>query len=111
MVKTLAQRAEAHHDKGGHDESWLAGYRAAVRDASKAKRKPLPHATWFDGGYLGNGHCSFMWARNGAGACCNLPHAHKGPHQEDPPQSDTNAMPKAAAEVGGSQTEGGSERE
>lgn len=40
---------------------------------------PKP-ATWFDGGYLGNGHCSFMWARNGAGACCRLPHGHEGTH-------------------------------
>lgn len=51
---------------------------------------PLKHATWFDGGYLGNGHCSFMWARNGSGACCNLPHGHEGPHQEDPPPPAAN---------------------
>lgn len=44
--------------------------------------KPLKHANWFDGGYLGNGHCSFMWARNGAGACCALAHGHEGPHRE-----------------------------
>lgn len=50
--------------------------------AGKAAR-PLPHATWFDGGYLNNGHCSFMWARNGAGACCNLPHGHEGSHRDD----------------------------
>jgi hypothetical protein len=58
--------------------------------AEKAARH-LKHATWFDGGYLGNGNCSFMWARSGAGACCNLPHGHEGPHREDSPQSDRSA--------------------
>jgi hypothetical protein len=43
---------------------------------------PKP-ATWFDGGYLGNGHCSFMWARNGEGACCRLQHGHEGAHVAD----------------------------
>jgi hypothetical protein len=43
---------------------------------------PKP-ATWFDGGYLGNGRCSFMWARNGEGACCCLPHGHEGTHLTD----------------------------
>jgi hypothetical protein len=51
-------------------------------NAEKAAR-PLKHATWFDGGYLDNGHCSFMWARNGAGACCRLAHGHAGPHMDD----------------------------
>jgi hypothetical protein len=41
---------------------------------------PLKHATWFDGGYLGNGHCSFMWARNGKADFCSLSHGHEGPH-------------------------------
>lgn len=81
-MKTLQQRADACHEKGGHDESWLAGYRAAVRDGAKTNRKPKP-PTWFDGGYLGNGHCSFMWARNGEGACCGLPHGHEGAHLAD----------------------------
>lgn len=45
-------------------------------------------ATWFDGGYLGNGHCSFMWARNGSGACCCLLHGHEGPHVADPARTD-----------------------
>lgn len=37
-MKTLLQRADAHHEKGGHDESWLAGYMAAVRDMARSKR-------------------------------------------------------------------------
>lgn len=51
--------------------------------AAEDLRRSLPHATWFDGGNLGNGHCSFMWARNGQGACCILPHGHDGVHRDD----------------------------
>jgi hypothetical protein len=83
-MKTLRQRADAHHDKGGHDESWLSGYRAAVRDAAKATiRRKLP-SNWFDAGYLDNGHCSFMQAMNGKHYCCCLSHGHDGPHTRDP---------------------------
>jgi hypothetical protein len=37
---------------------------------------------WVDGGYLGNGHCSFMFGSY-RGACCRLSHGHKGPHLTD----------------------------
>ena len=35
---------------------------------------------WFDGGYLDNGHCSFMQAMYGKHYCCRLPHGHDGAH-------------------------------
>ena len=38
-MKTLRERAYEHRPKGGHDSSWLAGYRAAVRDLRKKARK------------------------------------------------------------------------
>lgn len=44
------------------------------------KKRP---SNWFNGGYLGNGHCSFMQAMNGAHYFCCLPHAHDGPHRTD----------------------------
>ena len=61
-----------------------------VIEAAKVLYPSLPPPTWFDGGYLGNGHCSFMWARNGAGACCRLPHGHEGPHVAAPSTSKTD---------------------
>jgi hypothetical protein len=56
----------------------------SVIDALQTEKasRPLKHAPWFDGGYLNNGHCSFMWERNGEGACCQLAHGHEGPHQD-----------------------------
>ena len=69
-----------------------ADLRWLENEVSRRLKERLKHATWFDGGYLGNGHCSFMWARNGAGACCCLPHGHEGPHKEDS-QSDASAKP------------------
>jgi hypothetical protein len=64
-----------------HDDCLCRDRRKAFQAALQGAR-PLKHATWFDGGYLGNGHCSFMWARNGAGACCSLSHGHEGPHRD-----------------------------
>lgn len=34
---------------------------------------------WLDGGYLGNGRCSFMQGSL-SGPCCYLPHDHTGGH-------------------------------
>lgn len=53
--------------------------RLLLRKADLCKRP----SNWFDGGYLENGHCSFMQAMNGAHYFCCLPHAHKGPHRTD----------------------------
>lgn len=41
---------------------------------------PSRPVNWFDGGCLGNGHCSFMQAMNGKHYCCRLPHGHDGAH-------------------------------
>jgi hypothetical protein len=77
------------------DQWQLTSAEAFIQGAEEAQREFIRRinllrptaatkpATWFDGGYLGNGHCSFMWARNGEGACCRLPHGHEGPHVAD----------------------------
>ena len=44
---------------------------------------PSQPVNWFDGGYLGNGHCSFMQAMNGKSYFCCLLHGHDGPHLTD----------------------------
>lgn len=54
-----------------------------LQSIRRAIQPPSRPVNWFDGGYLGNGHCSFMQAMNGANYFCCLPHAHEGPHLTD----------------------------
>lgn len=51
-------------------------------------------SNWFDGGYLGNGHCSFMQAMNGWHYCCCLPH---GPRRR--PSQGIAMTPKHLKEI------------
>ena len=37
--QALCQRAQAHHDRGGLDTSWLAGYRACQRETRATIRQ------------------------------------------------------------------------
>lgn len=45
-------------------------------DATAEPVSQAPTRVWIDGGYLGNGHCPWMLAKNGA--CCCLPYRHTG---------------------------------
>ncbi len=51
----------------------------SIRRALQPHSRPV---NWFDGGYLGNDHCSFMQAMNGKHYCCQLSHGHDGPHSQ-----------------------------
>lgn len=75
----LPKTMEQSRERTMHD--WLAGYRAAVRDAAKARRKPVA-ISWVSGGHLGNGHCEFMLG-NFNGPCCCRHHGHEGEHMTD----------------------------
>jgi len=56
---------------------------ARLQTIRRAIQPPSRPINWFDGGYLGNGHCSFMQAMNGAHYFCRLAHGHEGPHLAD----------------------------
>lgn len=74
-------------DRLSFNNGYALGFEQAMRDQHngvplKLKGKSTKGKQWVDGGYLGNGHCSFMYG-GFRGACCCLSHGHKGPHLTD----------------------------
>lgn len=57
-----------------------APFRKQMTRAVTRNRKPT---NWFDGGYLGYGHCPFMQAMNGKTYNCARPHGHEGNHSHE----------------------------
>lgn len=75
MIAKEGRLCKGCRDRGAY---LLSQSTSAARRKRSVSKERAP--TWFDGGFLDNGHCSFMWARNGAGACCRLPRGHEGAH-------------------------------
>ena len=93
-IDTCAKGIEAMSDLKEEAKAAWDGFHAAVRRLDEVCKRdgvtlkikiPTLGATkkkWVDGGYLGNGHCSFMYGSY-RGACCRLPHGHQGQHLTD----------------------------
>jgi len=76
-------------------KTWIAEFKAmqpTLFPGPAAEADGKRPVNWFDGGYLENGHCSFMQSMNGMHYCCCLPHDHEGQHRAHS-QAGTEAKP------------------